>query len=271
MLHLINNNKGGKNFNAIAGGEIHWKALFKISEDSLTSSVFGLLFYLPIELFWSIVHSACYSKELPKQCGKLLGYEFWPRWENEKETYTEPDILLQFEEFNLIVEAKRYDHNQQKLDQWIAETRSYYRSQFHSDKKLYLLAVGGISDGDEQVTSLREPHVTMETLVIKTRWSRLLHEIIRNRKEIAKADVLLHSSSAILNILNDLILSFRIHGFITAELLNTLPINLRLSRYQLPKLAPFPVQKFRWKAFLNENLFIQNNSIQIISNYNEHK
>jgi|GEM_PF-448538 hypothetical protein len=265
MLHLINNNKAGKNFNSIAGDEIHWKALFKTSEDSLTSSVFGLLFYLPVEFFWSIIQGACYTKELPIYCGKLIGYEFWPRWGNEKETYTEPDILLQFEEFDLIVEAKRYDYNQQYNNQWIAEAKSYYHSEVNRHKKLYLLAVGGISDGDEQATTLKEPDVKVETTVVKTRWRRLLGEIIRNQKEMAKADVLLHSSKAILNILNDLILSFRIHGFITTELLNTLPVNFSIENYQMPELPKFNKQKFSWKPFLNSVFPIKSDSIRIIS------
>jgi hypothetical protein len=63
MLCLINHGKGGRNFK-IASEEIHWREIFKNSEDSLTSSVFSLLFYLPADLMWKILTSACYGTEL---------------------------------------------------------------------------------------------------------------------------------------------------------------------------------------------------------------
>lgn len=53
MLHLIYSNKAGRNFNS--NPEVNWKALFKASEDSFTSSIFGLLLYLPAQQFWDII------------------------------------------------------------------------------------------------------------------------------------------------------------------------------------------------------------------------
>ena len=45
--------------------------------------------------------------------GELLHYEFWPNYNKTEhtsnESYVEPDLLLEFEYFNLLVEIKRKD------------------------------------------------------------------------------------------------------------------------------------------------------------------
>jgi len=60
MLHLIYSDKAGRNFNS--DPVVNCKALFKASEDSFTSSIFGLLLYLPAEKFWDIRLLFLYSK-----------------------------------------------------------------------------------------------------------------------------------------------------------------------------------------------------------------
>lgn len=266
MLHLVDRNKGGRNFNGISGTEqIHWKALFKASEDSLTSSVFGLLFYLPVEVFWSILTESCYTNELPPYCGRLISFEFWPRWGNERETHTEPDIFLQFEDFDLIIEAKRYDHNQQSYTQWVGEANSYYYSDSNEGKKLFLLAVGGITHGDEMATLLKAPDVRKETVVVKTRWRRLLDEIIKEYRALEQSDTLLAASSGTLNIFHDLVLSFRIHGFVTSSLLDTLPTVYNIRTTLIPGGEHLSSVRFRSKPFPQTLLGINYNSIQILS------
>ncbi len=69
MLHAILNNKAGK---SIAGSEVHWRQLFTASEDSLTSTIFGYLFHLPIELFWQILNKACYIESLTTGHPRIL-------------------------------------------------------------------------------------------------------------------------------------------------------------------------------------------------------
>jgi hypothetical protein len=263
MLHLVNSNKGKRNFNEISTTNgAYWKELFKTSEDSLTSSVFGLLFYLPPELFWSILRSSCYTNELPKHVGRILSYEFWPRWGNAQETFTEPDIYIEFEGISVIIEAKKSDYNQQNINQWIAEVNSYFKSIDTDNKAVFVVAVGGIRKGDEEATHLQVPNVPKPTTVVKTRWRQLLSEILKTHKEIERTSRLLYNNAPLMNILKDLILAFRIHGFLTAALFNTFPVNTQLSSYTLetikipPRLKPF-------SNFALNLLFIKNSSIKI--------
>lgn len=261
MLHLVNSNKGGLNFKGISAPEIHWKSIFKTSEDSLTSSVFGLLFYLPTELFWTIIRNACYSDGMPNGCGNMIGFEFWPRWDNENETQTEPDIFIQFEDFDLIVEAKRYDYDQQYEDQWKAEINAYYLLRSESKRKVYLLAIGGIRRGEENDSTLTYPDVERETTVFKSRWRKLLGEITKVHKKLIKSPDLLTTCPAINNILNDLVLSFRIHGFVTSDLLNTLPTAYSI-RTKATIFGESPFKKiFTWNAFIASYTLIDANSI----------
>ena len=106
-------------------------------EDSLTSSVLDLLKYLPTTLFWDILRESMYQKNLPKYCGELMSFEFWPNWNPEgtdNSDRVEPDVFLRFEDFDVIVEAKRYDTTGQTIGQFNNETRAYYNEYGEDDK-----------------------------------------------------------------------------------------------------------------------------------------
>lgn len=217
MLHLVDSNKAGKNFNNEPA--VNWKSLFRSSEDSFTSSIFGLLFYLPAELFWEILKQSIYNcPDLPDP-GKLIGYEFWPSWKNSGGNRVEPDIFAEFEHLDLIIEAKRYDKDQQSFSQWDNQLSAYCES-VNRKENLYLLAIGGIWDGDKQVTdlSLDDQHCR----VLKCRWTLLLQTITVLQKAAEKQQGT-SSDIAQLNVFRDLLLAFRIHGFQTGTLLEFMP------------------------------------------------
>ncbi|MBV7440971.1 hypothetical protein KRX57_06020 [Weeksellaceae bacterium TAE3-ERU29] len=79
-------------------------------EDEITSTIIGLLKYLPSELFWDILKNACNdSSNLPKLSGDIDFISFWNKWGAEKTTnknYVEPDVFIQFSEFDLIIETR---------------------------------------------------------------------------------------------------------------------------------------------------------------------
>ena len=55
---------------------------FKPSEDSLTSSVMGLMQYLPDDIFWDLLRSSCgRSSNLPESVGAIMSVNFWDRWD----------------------------------------------------------------------------------------------------------------------------------------------------------------------------------------------
>ncbi len=216
MLHAITHRKAGRN---VISDEINWQQLFKTSEDSLTSFVFERLFYLPTELFWSILTRACYGNELPNNPGKMMSKEFWPHWDAKQTTNTnfiEPDIFIRFSDFDLIVEAKRYDHNQQYRGQWINQIQAY-RNEYSEEKKLYHLALGGLFSEETQVEN--GVHIVM------CRWKSLLEQIQLSHRQLSESEGLLNSNDAILQVFTDLMVIFRLHGYATGLWFDSLPIH----------------------------------------------
>jgi hypothetical protein len=219
MLHLINKSR----VRDISVVDKELKTLIESSEDSLTSTVFGLLFYLPVELFWRILTDACYGDKLPKQSGRTIRYDFWPRWtfSDRNNTYlVEPDVFIQFEEFNLIIEAKHLDYNQQYHFQWKNQLKSYF-NEFDDHKPVCFLAMGGITTGDEGA-SVVQIAGKQEVTVVKCRWKTLLAQVKKTQTQFKSIKHLTSANDAVLNILNDLIIAFRIHGYTPVELLETI-------------------------------------------------
>lgn len=178
---------------------------FYPSEDSLTSSVVGLLLYLPEDCFWQLLRKACYGTEMPEHCGPVVEFEFWPKWSarnTTNSTYIEPDVFIRFKKFDLIIEAKRWDDRQQMESQWKGQIQGYHNKYRDEDsKELYLLALGGIYD--EQSIQVNG------TWVVKARWSMLLDQII-----LLLASQPSDHYASIKRILEDLVFAFQLHGYL---------------------------------------------------------
>lgn len=160
------------------------RAHFKTNEDSLTASVFQLLAYLPKDILWEAIMLTL-KKDRDKfptfsQPQQLVNQEFWPKWNPEKtdnKSFVEPDVFLEFEHLDLIVEAKRFDFRQQKREQWEAELTAY-ENEFgqKKDKKLVLWALGGINTfASEEVKS--KGGSGKSYWVVKSTWTSLLHAV----------------------------------------------------------------------------------------------
>ncbi|MES2826692.1 MAG: hypothetical protein V4687_00990 [Bacteroidota bacterium] len=227
MLHLIENSKGGRNLSGLANDGVNWKEIFKKTEDSLTSSIFGPLFYLPVELLCDILFRSTYESSAFPLTGRLLNYQFWPRWQNDSGSYKEPDLLIEFENFNIIIEAKRFDYSMQNSNQWEEEIKAYF-SEFGFKKDVYMIAVGGIFKNDESTTLFQYLNITVK--IVKCRWGRILKQLISIQKHLDKYRGFVNANDAILNIINDLILTFRMHGFQTGSLFETMTNNLSLKK-----------------------------------------
>ncbi|WP_430811621.1 MULTISPECIES: hypothetical protein [unclassified Carboxylicivirga] len=212
MIIAINNGKASQNFK---GADIDWKDLFRKSEDSLTASIFGRLFYLPVDLLMQILSESCYDKILDSDCGGIVKTEFWPKWNAEETTntkYIEPDIHIQLKKFDLLIEAKRGNDNKQTEEQWQNQITAYRNE--YGDKKLYLIALDGLkSDKSEKLGNVH---------IIKCTWARLLKAIQTELKELETKE-LLAQDVAIKNILNDLIIAFDVHGYFTGQWFESIP------------------------------------------------
>lgn len=189
------------------------------NEDSLTSSVFQLLCYLPTDLMWKFLQESCYGNHLPTDIGKLENVEYWCHWkvsEDEHElinnkNFVEPDVFMSFEKLDFIIEAKRWDNKQQYHKQWITELKGY-RNEFKkdgTDKQVILLALGGINKKEKEVIEIDGENF----LVIKCRWKRLLETFIAYRKELEKGQNNSSFYEGHMAIINDLILSLELHGY----------------------------------------------------------
>jgi hypothetical protein len=216
MLYAIRHNKAGRNLN---NEEINWRHLFKTSEDSLTSMVFGRLLYLPHELFWNIIRESCYGNDLPSYSGPTIAKEFWPSWDasnTSNSTRVEPDVFIQFQHFDLIIEAKRWDSKQQSKSQWVREIMAYKNEYEDSDKKLYFIALGGLFDETTEI---------LETVtVLKCRWIRILEKVIDYHKRLIDNSRTISPIDSAVSILSDLILVFQLHGYATGEWFSKIPI-----------------------------------------------
>lgn len=194
------------------------KAKLNLKEDTLTSSVFQLLCYLPQSMFWKILEDAIMNhKGLLDKPGNLMGIEFWPHWkinevdhiEISNKNYVEPDIFFSFEHLELIIEAKRWDNKKQDKKQWITEAQGYineFQNGINPKKRVIVLALGGIKDDKSYSFKIDDLNFT----VLKCHWSKLLNSISNMRKGLNNSNMAYINHK---NILDDLILSFELHGF----------------------------------------------------------
>lgn len=146
-------------------------------EDPKTSFFFETLLMLHDDLFWDVLKdaSACNGN-----AGNLLHYDFWPKWdvsnvkEIENKEYVEPDLFIQFENLDVLIEAKRDEKGQCK-GQWDNELTAYYsQDKFQPKEKVVFVALGGNTDEKgTKAHNLRNESISCD--VYKTSWVKLLH------------------------------------------------------------------------------------------------
>ncbi len=166
-------------------------------EDVKTSSIIGNLLHLPARVFWDTLRNASEKVDakgnpLPVLANNddIIDYEFWPYWTLKDKV--EPDVFIRFSHFDLIIELKVHDYNQQKTWQWRREFAAYHKQYPNEDKPVYLIAISG-KTGD-----------AMEH-VFQCSWQNLLESVLN---AIEKAD---SDYGYIHRILNDVLLAFSIH------------------------------------------------------------
>ena len=198
-------------------------------EDTLTSSVVGLLQYLPDELFWRILKGSCGASwdSLPETVGVISSVHFWERMD-AKGTYNtlsvEPDVWIETDSFDIIIEAKRNDSfsdNSQSTHQWFNEivAMGNYNGE-HTDKELLFIAIGGNNSLRNQLFD-----VNGVTHVIHTAsWYDLLRVVMNTRETLSESK----SGANHIRILDDIITAMQFHGVVHTIWLDSLqvgPIN----------------------------------------------
>ena len=122
----------------------------KRSEDALTSSIIGLLQYLPDKTFWEILYKAskyeASKHTLPEfsDAGTIENISFWKEMSVKGTTNqrsVEPDVWLELERIHLIIEAKRYEEEGQYEGQWLNEIQALLNTLAEDDEQpIWLLA-----------------------------------------------------------------------------------------------------------------------------------
>ena len=145
---------------------------FEGAEDTLTSTVFERLLYLPDDLLITILFDPhIWVLPATRAPREIRGHEFWPWWgppepelpaqpivsrdfgsPNGSPAATEdwksivPDLVIEFDDRVLIVEAKRWDLSDMQKPAQLAG--QYDRAlDLYGDAPAWLLAVGGLPDG----------------------------------------------------------------------------------------------------------------------------
>ncbi len=210
MLHATVSNKPGR--------------ITSFTEDTLTSSVFGHLFYLPLELAWEILREAVFDHDLPRHCGDLESYEFWPKWDSEgtdNSRFVEPDVFLRFSEFDMIIEAKRWEFGMQSSTQWKNQIIAYRNEYPETAKPLFYVAIGGIHGEGKQSLEINGVPCT----IAMCQWFRVLRATKQVERQLERSSYRTSASDSHLRILRDITSLFGLHGFATGDWLENINVN----------------------------------------------
>jgi len=220
--------------NAIINNKVD-RQYFKTNEDSLTSFVFEKLSYLPNELFEYVIRHSV-NEDIPEFDFKSLReIIYWPHWNSDKTTnkkFVEPDVFIRFEKYDLLIEAKRYDENQQYFSQWENEIIAYQNEYESDNKKLVFIALGGINNFQTELITNKN----FEQKIYKCKWSSILNNIRKLKKQIEPSSNLLNVSFTVNNILNDLILIFQLYGYSIADWFETFDYEKGITDFGINKL-----------------------------------
>lgn len=141
MLNAIVHGKSGRVNLEGEATSISWKQLYKKREDLLTAAFFSRFTYLS-----GLMQHRLLKKWLGS--GDFTVFEiadFWPSYDlpdNEGRNFVEPDLLLRFEDFDVLIEVKPPQGGDQYLTQWLNEIEGYFAQD--DTKPLYFLAIGRV-------------------------------------------------------------------------------------------------------------------------------
>ncbi|MFK5915556.1 MAG: hypothetical protein QM484_14410 [Woeseiaceae bacterium] len=133
---------------------ISWRKLFSSGEDLLTAAIFTRWSYLSdnaqnqLMCNWFNV-----DENSEHDFTTFKDIQFWPQYdlaEIEGRKYVEPDVLIQFEDFNLLIEVKPPLGGDQYLEQWQNEITGYFSWEGNDSKPLYFLAIGRTDNVDDE-------------------------------------------------------------------------------------------------------------------------
>jgi hypothetical protein len=187
----------------------------KQNEDLKTSSSIGLLQYLPDEVFWEILRDSCADfKTTNFDFGQILSFNFWEHTDatnTTNERLVEPDVWIETENYDVVIEAKVGDASGQSQEQWNNEIQSIKNEQNNNNqtKHIILIALGG-NEKMQQGIALGCP-------VYRVSWYNLMNAVVNERSKQK-------NNGFVYRILDDVIELFARQGVMRIHWLNTMPI-----------------------------------------------
>lgn len=191
------------------------RAIFKANEDSLTSSIFERLMYLPQELMHRIFIDSLLDTIPDLELHQIERIEFWPNWSSENTTNSkrvEPDVFIRTVKQDIIIEAKRLDDKQQDSEQWKREIQAYKNEYCEDKKTTVFIALGGLYKKEtETITVSGDAH-----LIYKCTWKSILNAVQNSIHDLELGANYTNNNKALLKILNDIVLCLELFGFSTS-------------------------------------------------------
>ncbi len=217
------------------------KGILSPCEDSLTAVVFDTLKYLPIDIFWTILKKSLIHDKLPCCSCNLVQISFWDKWDStntSNSNFVEPDVFLQFDDFDVIIEAKRHNVGQQLETQMRNEIQAYFNENNEKNKQLYFIQLGGLNHRNDEAD-----HVfgAKKVVICKTNWTNLLEQIVAKNNAIKESKS--SKEAAYSRILEDAIKGFALHQYYKKRWLKDLTINSPFEIDTIGKLFPYAAKQ----------------------------
>lgn len=202
MLRAIIHGKAGR---IDSNGEnVTWRHLFKSREDLLTAAIFTRWSYLSAESKHTLLQNWIKDFEITDSDYKDI--EFWAKFDLEVEgrEFVEPDVLIRFKDFNVLIEVKPPKGGSQKYEQWNRELEGYFSSE---DLPVHFLAIGrNTVNAATWKNKLLEKNNHLESIITKS-WKSVAESIYNLTKH---TDTSLQDNQ----ILSDMIEALKIYGVI---------------------------------------------------------
>lgn len=221
-------------------------------EDSCTSSVFGIMQYLPDDLLLDILKQSCGNlSSFPRNIGSIQQVLFWEKFYSEhildiNQKYVEPDVIIETDNYSIIIEAKKYDgFCQQYVRQWEREILVVedWHKQEENTKGIIFIAIGGTDYSRDKEIQVCDKSYTIHV----ASWISLSDAITKAIDKMSKPDNQTENQHLI-RLLDDAVIALEHFGHFKTIWLNTLS-NFRI--YNIDQSL-----HYRWN--INDHKLIEN-------------
>ncbi|ASY80254.1 hypothetical protein BJK05_09680 [Pectobacterium polaris] len=148
-----------------------WRNVFKKREDLLTAAFWTRIGYLSAESRFLFIREFLGLSE--SELGEYRQVNFWPRYsldmKNVDQRSVEPDVILEFEKADILIEVKPPEGGWQYHQQWQREITAYHQDERRKEQ-LFFIALGNIPKSLGEFNSGLINEYRENTKVIQREW-----------------------------------------------------------------------------------------------------